>query len=148
MPDHEPAGGCESGGSPHSYQAGPEGQVSFLAAHAEGRKRRDSRGRGAGQGDEGMSNEIRKYRISDEWKATDFHMKVIALSGRSPLTAIEIDSCRCTLTEQQTLDLISVLSRRLLRRKGFQATESCQCITCTPDGSLEVEKEAEPEQLA
>ena len=95
-----------------------------------------------------MSNEIRKYRLSEEWKATEFNMKVWALAGGSPLISFEIDSCRCTLSERQTLDLISVLSRRLLRRKGFLATESCQCLTCTPDGSLEVEKEAEPEQLA
>lgn len=95
-----------------------------------------------------MSNEIRKYRLSEKWKTTEFDMKVWALMGPTPLTSFEIAGERCTLTEQQTLDLISVLSRRLLRRKGFLATESCQCLTCTPDGSLEVEKEAEPEQSA
>ena len=96
-----------------------------------------------------MSNEIRKYRVQSDLQADNFDMHIIALAGgQHPWTAIEIDHCRCTLSDSQVLDLISVLSRRLLRRLGFQATESNQCLTCTPDGSLEVEKEAEPGQRA
>ncbi len=94
-----------------------------------------------------MSNEIRKYRVQSDFQADNFDLHVIAIMGPKPWTAIEIDHCRCTLSDQQALDLISVLSRRLLRRKGFQATESGQCLTCTPDGLLEFEREAEPEQL-
>ena len=96
-----------------------------------------------------MSNEIRKYRVQSGLQADNFDMHVIALVGSmQSWTAIEIDHCRCTLSEEQVLDLISVLSRRLLKRKGFQATESCQCLTVTPDGSLLVENEAEPEQMS
>jgi hypothetical protein len=95
-----------------------------------------------------MSNEIRKYRVQSDFQADNFDLHVIAIMEPKPWTAIEIDHCRCTLSDQQVLDLISVLSRRLLRRKGFQATESGQCLTCTPDGSLEIEREAEPVQLA
>jgi len=94
-----------------------------------------------------MSNEIRKYRVQSDFQADNFDLHVISLAGPKPWTAFEIDGQRATLSEAQVLDLVSVLSRRLLRRKGFQATESCQCLTCTPDGSLEVEIEAEPEQL-
>lgn len=94
-----------------------------------------------------MSNEIRKYRVQSDFNADNFDMHIIALAGPKPWTAIEIDGQRCTLSDSQVLDLISVLSRRLLRRKGFQATESGQCLTVTPDGSLEVEKEAEPEEI-
>jgi len=95
-----------------------------------------------------MSNEIRKYRVQSDFQADNFAMHVIALAGPRPWTAFEIDGQRCTLSDVQVLDLVSVLSRRLLRRKGFQATECNQCLTCTPDGSLEVEREAEPEQIA
>jgi hypothetical protein len=95
-----------------------------------------------------MSNEIRSYRVQSDFQADNFDMHVIALVGPRPWTAIEIDHCRCTLSDAQVLDLISVLSRRLLKRKGFQATESCQCSTVTPDGSMMVEKESEEECLA
>lgn len=95
-----------------------------------------------------MSNEIRKYRAHSDFSATNADMHVIALMGPRPWVAFEIEGQRCTLSDAQALDLISTLSRRLLRRKGFRATESCQCLTCTPDGSLEVEQEAEPEELA
>lgn len=95
-----------------------------------------------------MSNEIRIYQVQSDLSGDNYNLHVIALAGQRPWTAIEIDGQRCTLSDSQVLDLISVLSRRLLRRKGFQATESNQCLTCTPDGSLEVEKEAEPEQIA
>lgn len=91
-----------------------------------------------------MSNEIRKYRVQSAMQADNFDMNVIALAGSmSAWTAFEIDGCRCTLSNEQALDLISVLSRRLLRRKGFLATESRQCITVTPDGSMVIEDEAE-----
>ena len=95
-----------------------------------------------------MSNEIRKYRVQSDFTADNYNLHVIALAGPRPWTAIEIDGQRCTMSDMQVLDLISVLTRRLLRRKGFQATEFGQCLTCTPDGSLEVDKEAEPEQMA
>jgi len=95
-----------------------------------------------------MSNEIRKYRVQSDFTADNFDLYVIALAGPRPWTAIEIEHQRCTLSDVQVLDLISVLSRRLLRRKGFQATENRQCLTVTSDGSLEMEEEAEPEQLA
>jgi hypothetical protein len=94
-----------------------------------------------------MRNDIRKYRVQSDFQADNFDLHVISLAGPKPWTALEIDGQRCTLSDAQALDLMSVLSRRLLRRKGFQATESGQCLTCTPDGSLEVEIEAEPEQL-
>ena len=95
-----------------------------------------------------MSNEIRSYRVQSDFQADNFDMHVIALAGPRPWTALEIDHCRCTLSDAQVLDLMSVLSRRLLYRKGFQATESCQCLTVTPDGSMMVEKESEEECLA
>ncbi|MFA5445416.1 MAG: hypothetical protein WC262_10650 [Bacteroidales bacterium] len=90
-----------------------------------------------------MSAEIRKYQVQSDLQADNFDMHVIALMGSmQPWTAIEIDHCRCTLSEEQVLDLISVLSRRLLKRKGFGATDCAQTVTVTPDGSMMIEEEA------
>lgn len=93
-----------------------------------------------------MSAEIRKYRVQSDLQADNFDMHVIALMGSmAAWTAIEIDGGRCTLSEEQVLDLISVLSRRLLKRKGFSATDYTQTVTVTPDGSMMIEEEAEQE---
>ena len=90
-----------------------------------------------------MSAEIRKYRVQSDLQADNFDMHVIALTASmQPWTAIEIDHCRCTLSEEQVLDLISVLSKRLLKRKGFSATDCTQTVTVTPDGSMMIEEEA------
>ena len=94
-----------------------------------------------------MSNDIRNYRINSGLNADNYNMHVIALAGQEAWTAFEIDGMRATLSEAQTLDLISVLSRRLLRRKGFQATESSLCMTVVPDGSMLIEKENEDEEV-
>ncbi|HWQ20234.1 MAG TPA: hypothetical protein VN455_10695 [Methanotrichaceae archaeon] len=95
-----------------------------------------------------MSNEIRKYRhLSDSNEEDD--LILTALAGKDVSIKFTIGSCECTLSQQQLLDLISVIARRSLMRKGFKATEYLpNYLTVTPDGSLLVEREDEPEEMS
>jgi hypothetical protein len=96
-----------------------------------------------------MSNEIRKYRAPARTGPADYaDLKVVAYAGPGEAEVVlNIDGYEARLSGTQCLDLISVLSRRLLRRSGFKATDSSQCLVVAQDGSMIVEKEAEPEEI-
>jgi hypothetical protein len=96
-----------------------------------------------------MSNLIRIYRAPKREGPSDYYdLKVIAAGvGDFKELILNIDGWGAKLSSEQQLDLIATISRRLLLRQGFRATESDQCLTVMPDGSLLVEKETEPEEI-
>lgn len=95
-----------------------------------------------------MSNEIREYipyqKQNSEWPRK---LVVTAFVGngadkdnpRRSNVQLTIGSDYCHLTESQIIDLISVLSNRVLHRDQYTATGNTSPLyKCLPDGTLEI----------
>jgi len=90
-----------------------------------------------------VSNGIRRYDPDTEWFAEATDLEVRAVMGgeeHGQSVQLTIGNEFLVLTEQQTLDLMAVLSKRLACADDFSATASQDEYTVKPDGSKEVEE--------
>lgn len=103
-----------------------------------------------------MSNGIRKYEPDTDWFEDSERLDVRAVMGSQRIAPegedpdewdgngrsvqLTIGNEVTILTEQQTLDLIGVLSKRLSCSDGFSATAVKDEKTVNPDGTKEVKE--------
>ncbi len=91
-----------------------------------------------------MSNNIRVYKAPKEWFKESEDMFLTAVVGGEEYgksIQFTIRSEFIVLSEQQLLDLISVISRRLKGDKNFRATDTSIPLTISPDGTKIMEEE-------
>lgn len=90
-----------------------------------------------------MSNGIRRYDPENDWFADAQKLEARAVMGgdeHGRSVQLTIGSEFIVLTEQQVLDLMAVLSKRLACADNFSATATQDEYTVKPDGSKEVEE--------
>jgi len=93
-----------------------------------------------------MSENIRKYKAPTEWFVDAADLVLTAIVGGEEYghsIQFTIGAEYAVLSEKQLLDLISVISRRLLGRKGFTATGHTEMKIVLTDGTIIVEEEIE-----
>ena len=92
-----------------------------------------------------MSNNIRIYKAPKKWfrESEDMFLRAV-VGGEEYGSSIQftIGDEFIVLSEQQLLDLISVISKRLKGDKNFRATDTSIPLTILPNGNkLALEEE-------